>query len=459
MRWRLALLVGASTCLILIAFLVPLALLVRAVAEDRATDLAVNEAQSLVPIVGTAGADDVRLAAERVADQSGRPVTVFLADGTVLGTSVTRTSAVVLASHGESVTVEVDGDREIVVAVQGRPDGTAVIRTVVTREEMTHGVGRSWAVLAGLGMLLVIVGLAVADQLARTLVRPITDLSAVSHRLANAELTARAEPAGPPELRDVAGALNHLAGRIQELLHDERERVADLSHRLRTPLTALRLEAESLGDRQESAQLTAAVDELERAVTGLIREARWRATPAGSDAVATVDAAAIVADRVAFWSVLAEDTGRTLRADLAPGPLPVAVPADDLAAAVDALLGNVFAHTPDGTPFAVWLADLGGLVTLTVADQGPGIPAGLTRRGASSAGSTGLGLDIARRAAQGGGGRLDLYDGEGGGALVVLRLAHLRAAPERPARRRDRVPVRRRGRRGGGHARAGRPSA
>ncbi len=59
---------------------------------------------------------------------------------------------------------------------------------------------------------------------------------------------------------------------------------------------------------------------------------------------------------MAFWSVLAEDTGRTVELDLAPGPLPVAVPADELAAAVDALLGNVFAHTPDGTAFAVRLA-------------------------------------------------------------------------------------------------------
>ena len=60
------------------------------------------------------------------------------------------------------------------------------------------------------------------------------------------------------------------------------------------------------------------------------------------------DAAAVVADRVAFWSALAEDEGRPVRFEPAGGPLPVRVPAGDLAAAVDALLGNVFAHTPDG---------------------------------------------------------------------------------------------------------------
>ncbi|MET8307259.1 HAMP domain-containing sensor histidine kinase [Micromonospora sp. NPDC005173] len=419
MRARLALLVAAVSVLTLIAFLVPLALLVRTVAEDRATVRATADAQSLVPVVGTADAATIRLTVEQLAAESGRPVSVFLPDGTVLGAQTPRTPAVALAERGQSLTGESAAGREVVIAVQGRADGTGVIRTVVPRDELTSGVTRSWLVLALLGVVLVLIGLAVADRLARTLVRPISELSAVSNRLANAELDARVVPAGPAELREVAGALNHLAGRIQVLLLQEREQVADLSHRLRTPLTALRLEAESLRDPDDAARITAAADGLERAVTGLIRQARWRRPPAG---VVTADAATIVGDRVAFWSVLAEDTGRAVTLDLAPGPLPVGVPPDDLAAAVDALLGNVFAHTPDGTSFAVRLAQEAGQVLLTITDEGPGMPAGAVRRGASAAGSTGLGLDIARRAAQAGGGRLELRTGPGGGAQVLLRL-------------------------------------
>jgi signal transduction histidine kinase len=60
--------------------------------------------------------------------------------------------------------------------------------------------------------------------------------------------------------------------------------------------------------------------------------------------------------------------------------------------------------------------------TLTIADSGPGMPSGLVRRGASAAGSTGLGLDIARRAAAASGGRLDIASGERGGAVVTLHL-------------------------------------
>ncbi|WP_328534063.1 HAMP domain-containing histidine kinase [Micromonospora zamorensis] len=419
MRARLALLVAAVSVLTLIAFLVPLALLVRTVAEDRATVRATADAQSLVPVVGTADAATIRLTVEQLAAESGRPVSVFLPDGTVLGAQTPRTPAVALAARGQSLTGESAAGREVVIAVQGRADGTGVIRIVVPQHELTAGVTRAWLVLALLGVILVLIGLLVADRLARTLVRPISDLSAVSHRLANAELDARVTPAGPPELREVAGALNHLATRIQVLLVQEREQVADLSHQLRTPLTALRLEAESLRDPEDAARITAAADGLERAVTGLIRQARWRHSPAGP---AASDAAAIVADRVAFWSVLAEDTGRAVTLDLAPGPLPVGVAADDLAAAVDALLGNVFAHTPDGTSFAVRLAPDAGEVVLSVADEGPGMPVGAVRRGASAAGSTGLGLDIARRAAQTAGGRLELRTGPRGGAQVLLRL-------------------------------------
>ncbi|TYC07196.1 HAMP domain-containing histidine kinase [Micromonospora sp. WP24] len=420
MRRRVVLMVAAVSVLILVAFLVPLALLVRTVAEDRATVRATADAQSLVPVVGTADTATIRLTVEQLAADSGRPVSVYLPDGSVLGTPVPRTPAVALAARGQSLTGESASGREIVIAVQGRTDGTGVIRVAVPRGELTDGVTFAWLVLALLGLLLVLIGLVVADRLARTLVRPIGDLSAVSHRLANAELDARVTPSGPPELREVAGALNHLAGRIQVLLLQEREQVADLSHRLRTPLTALRLEAESLRDPDDASRITAAVDGLERAVTGLIRQARWRRTPAAGPTGS--DAAAIVAERVAFWSVLAEDTGRPVTLDLAAGPLPVGVPADELAAAVDALLGNVFAHTPDGTPFAVRLADAGGQAVLTVADEGPGLPADAARRGASAAGSTGLGLDIARRAAQAAGGRLELRTAAGGGAEVLLRL-------------------------------------
>ncbi|WP_018502676.1 sensor histidine kinase [Parafrankia discariae] len=149
------------------------------------------------------------------------------------------------------------------------------------------------------------------------------------------------------------------------------------------------------------------------------------AAPAGAGApVPGCDTARVVRDRVAFWSVLAEDTGRPLSVEVTELPAPVRLDADTLTAAVDALLGNVFAHTPDGTAFAVTLARRpDGGAEFTVADHGPGLPDDAARRGESRADSTGLGLDIARRAAETSGGRLETTGGPADGAVIIFVLS------------------------------------
>ncbi len=420
MRRRVLLLVAATTSLVLVAFLVPLALLVRTVATERAVLAATADAQALTALVAVADPASLALAVAQVDATSPSQVSVFTADGAVLGAPAPRTPLVELAARGSSASGTVEGGREIVFAVRDPAGRTGVIRTFVTDAALTAGVHRAWLLLAGLGVVLLAVGLLVADRLARSLVRATIDVAAVSHRLARGELDARADPAAPVEVGVVAGALNTLAGRISELLREERETVADLSHRVRTPLTALRLDAEALRQPEDAARIGAGVDAVQRAVSSVIDAARRRATD-----IAECDAAAVVAERVAFWSVLAEDTERDVRTDLAAGPLPVAVGRADLEALVDALLGNVFAHTPDGSAFAVRLGPRpGGGARLLVADAGPGLPAGadVLRRGASGGGSTGLGLDIARRTAEQAGGGLALGRSSGGGLAVTVDL-------------------------------------
>jgi signal transduction histidine kinase len=421
MRRRLALLVAATTSLVLVAFLVPLALLVRTVAADRAVGGATLEAESLASLVTTLDRRALALTVEQAAATGDRPITVFLPDGGMVGTPAGRSRAVELAARGNSVTAQAPRGREILVAVQGLPSGTAVIRAYVSDAELRRGVMRAWLILALLGLALLGLSLLLADRMARSLVGSTRDLASVSHRLAAGELEARARPSGPPELCDVSAALNHLAGRIRELLAQEREAAADLSHRLRTPLTALRLDIESLGDRGDAARVGASVDALERVVNQIIADAR---RPPRSGAPGWCDAVEVVADRVKFWTVLAEDQDRPLTVPAPPSSLPVALDRDELAASVDALLGNVFAHTPEGTAFMVLLepGPTGG-ARLTIADEGPGFgtsdPLG---RGVSGAGSSGLGLDIAKRAAESSGGSLSVSRGDNGGALVVLGL-------------------------------------
>ncbi|GAB2912439.1 sensor histidine kinase [Nonomuraea fastidiosa] len=407
-RW-LALLVAATTSLVLIALLVPMALLIRAVAENGAMSRATAAAESVAVAVGT---PDLPLTVEQVS----RPVTVFLPDGGIVGTPAPRSDAVRLAATGRSVTAAAPGGREVLVSAQS-PGGTAVIRVFVPDDELVRGVREAWLALLLIGLGLMVLGIVLADRLALAVTRPVDGLARVSHRLAGGDLTARAEPGGPPEVRSVALALNHLAGRIDELLAAERESAADLSHRLRTPLTGLRLDAESLRDPEEKARLQARVDALERAVSAVITEARRRTADRES-----CDAAAVVSERVRFWSVLAEDQGRELTVTLPDGPLQVAAGAGELAACLDALLGNVFAHTPEGAAMSVRLQSRPPGALLSVEDAGPGFEPALLERGTSGGGSTGLGLDIARRTAESSGGGLSVSSSELGGARVDLHL-------------------------------------
>lgn len=430
MRRRVLLLVTATAALVLVAFLVPLALLVRTVAAERAVLAATADAQALTALVAVADPAALVVAVAQVDATSPAQVSVFTAGGAVLGAPAPRTPLVELAARGTSASGTVDGGREIVFAVRDPAGRTGVIRTFVTDAALGAGVGRAWLLLAGLGAALLAVSLLVADRLARRVVRATIDLAAVSDRLGRGDLDARADPAAPVEVGVVARALNTLAGRITVLLAEERETVADLSHRVRTPLTALRLDAEALRDPDDAARIGAGVDAVQRAVTSVIDTARRRATAATG-----CDAAAVVADRVAFWSVLAEDTDRAVRTEVAPGPLPVAVGRPELEALVDALLGNVFAHTPDGVAFAVRLTPRpAGGARLLVADAGPGLPPGadVLARGASGGGSTGLGLDIARRTAEQGGGTLAVGPSATGGLAVTVDLAPTRDALTAP---------------------------
>ena len=133
-----------------------------------------------------------------------------------------------------------------------------------------------------------------------------------------------------------------------------------------------------------------------------------------------------------FWSALAGDQNRQYRVVGAHVRIPVPVARAELAAALDAVLGNVFRYTPQGTAFEVGISRRDGWVAVRVDDAGPGIPdpERAMRRGESDQGSTGLGLDIARRAAQSTGGSVSLDRAAMGGASVVMLLADAEARPE-----------------------------
>ncbi|MHC4140032.1 MAG: sensor histidine kinase, partial [Planctomycetota bacterium] len=229
---------------------------------------------------------------------------------------------------------------------------------------------------------------------------------------------------------DVGEAFNFLAGRLEVLLSAERESVADLSHRLRTPMTTLRLQAETLSDPVEAAALIADIDALERAIDRLITEAR---RPSGAEDVPyrAADLAETVQHRASFWQVLADEQGRPTSLLIEPGEYPVAISSAELGALVDTLIENVFTHTGNGIGYILRVRKLAdGRSSLTVQDEGSGFAdLNVLRRGESSRGGTGLGLDIVAKAAERSGGGFRIGNAPGGGAEVVVAFG-LPAPPE-----------------------------
>ncbi len=422
----------ATTSLVVLSLLIPLAKAVSTIPRDRAISNAELRAQALVPAIA-ANPEPVRL--QRVVDQvndlNNDTVSVLLPDGHILGAPFSPSPSVAVAKQGQSLNAQIPGGVEVLTPafVQGQ---TYVVRIVVDDGSLTKGVRSAWAILGVLGVLLIMVAVAVADRLARSIVKPITALAATTRSLAEGQLDARVDPAGPTEVREVGTTLNLLADRIGDLLVTEREAVADLSHRLRTPITALRLDAEALTNPAEVRRITADIDELTQAVDQLIRTARQPTQNSAS----SCELVHVLTERASFWQVLAEDQQREMIVDLPTGPFWVGLSEDDLAAAVDALIGNVFSHTEEDTAFSIQAKGQRDRVVVLVDDCGGGLSEESEVRGVSGSGSTGLGISIVRSTMELAGGSFTLSDSPLGGARARFELPLVRtgrSATDAPA--------------------------
>ena len=426
MRRRISWLVAATTSAVILAFLIPLGMLVRTLAEDRAIAGASQEAQAVATLVAGVNVESQLTDLVGLVDQrSQRATSVLLPDGTLIGTPPpgspkSNAPAVFRARAGEAFTLIQAEQAQVVVPVVTER-GTVVVRTSINKDDLHRGVATAWLTFAGLGAVLMIIAVIGADRLGRRVSAPVSELAAVAHRLRAGELDARAVPRGPGETVELGEALNRLADRIGELLTAEREAVADLSHRLRTPVTALRLDAASVADSELADRLRDHIGHLERTVDAVVKDAR---RPVRSTLGRSCDASSVVRDRVTFWSALAADQARDLTVTIPSTPALAAIDASDLVDVVDALVDNVFAHTPHGTAFSVSLTSSDpNLLQLQVADDGPGTgDSDVARRGHSTGDSSGLGLDIVRRAAAAAGGGLMVVSSPSGGMLAVVTL-------------------------------------
>ena len=455
MRRRILLLVVGMTVLVVLAFAIPLVVLVRNNAYDDGvrslTSQASNVARYLRSVNSTRTDTQISARLDTVHDERA---SVELPGGTVLGrrppgnpdqlpapggfggrpsSAATASSAPGGGDSGAEGTDPTGFGRDLdpltwaggrlvqlrvpIFSAQPGNGQSYTVRIWASNSQLHSGQTGPLSLIGGVALGLLVLGVVAGEVLTRRIVRPLVDTAQTAQRLGSGDTTARAPTDGPEEVAGVGRALNRLADRIDQLIAEERETVADLSHRLRTPLTALRLDAEALPEPAEAERIGGHVTALERMLTAVIHAAR---RPQREGRIPSADASEVVGRRVAFWSALTEDQGRVALVELPAEPLPVRAGAEDLAAAVDALLENVIAHTPEGVAFSVSLSATDTGARLVVADDGPGLPSDEPVRGRSDRGSSGLGLDIARRSAVASGGAMTLGAAPSGGAMITL---------------------------------------
>lgn len=398
--------------------------LLRALADQQVLTGSIQRQLEVLYLVGSTDATALPAAVDSYLRQHqpvGTSTTLYLPDGQVLGVQVRDDSGVTQAIKMREPFRRTQDGALISYRVLVVGQNSYVVRDAVSTEVRNAGVLRRTLVIGALAIVLMAAAALAADRLARRVTEPIQEVAQAADAMREGSLDVRVTEAGMPEVVTLAKALNRLAERVGRLLSAERDAVADLSHRLRTPVTALRLDTEMITDPDVSERLRTHITQLERTVDAIVHDAR---RPTRADATGSCDAAKVVRERVAFWSALAEEQDRPLRTAVPERPLRAKVSANDLSDVVDVLLDNVFAHTDDGVPIEVWVVPRAdGAIVLTVEDGGPGLPAGdIVSRGSSGAGSTGLGLDIARRAAMASGGWLELGQSRLGGALVRVVL-------------------------------------
>jgi len=446
--------------MVALAFLIPLALLVQQLARERA--LAEAERQTAV-VVAVLAVTTEPTAVERAISttEHEQGLAVHNLHGARVGISHARPEDVALAAlQREAVVTEVVGGLSYLEPVD-IGDSIAVVEVFIPEAALSEGVRTAWYALTVVAIGLVAASVLVGDRLAAKVVGSARSLARAAVALGDGDLDVRVQPSGPRELAEAGVAFNRMADRLALLRTNERELVADLSHRLRTPLTVLRLDAESLvepegearglletgemflgtpeeADRRRTIRrIRQAVTTLEHEIDVLIRTTRNVVSAEENTEQDLCDASEVVRDRMQFWTAVAGDQNRPCSVQGIRTPAPVALPRAELVAALDAVLGNVFRYTPQGTAFEVAVSRRDGYVAVRVDDAGSGIadPNRALRRGASDQGSTGLGLDIAKRATLAANGSVNIDRARRlGGASVLMLFRDAEAAPRQASR-------------------------
>lgn len=452
MTRRLLLSYLALAVLILLVLEVPLATLAQRFERQLATSQVEQEANGLAALASDDLTPERRSQLRSVVSgyqlRTGGEVTVVGPDRTILASSShdadedTHEWAPVLtrAMSGQTSAIYTSDERRAygVAAAPVVDDGHLVAAVMLgTPTTFTeHRIHQIWLALAIFAAAAILIAAAVGIVLARSMALPLGRLETTVDRFGRGELSSRAgEEEGPGEVRSLARQFNHMAAQLDELIEAQKRFVADASHQLRSPLTALRLRLENLeatagaADEESIAAVGREVQRLSRIVDGLLTLSRPGESAAG---LVDVAVAGVIAERCDAWSALAAEKEVAIEAASRKHPeVILRMQPGDLDQILDNLLSNAVEVSPAGSRIRVGLyRDGKGRPEVHVRDEGPGLPEEDRKRAfdrfwqgsARPSGHSGLGLAIVQQLAGRNGLEVELRPARPTGldAVVVL---------------------------------------
>jgi signal transduction histidine kinase len=336
-----------------------------------------------------------------------------------------------------------DTDRRLVIASPVIRDGDVIAVVVIDSATgpLRSRILTGWLPIAAGEAAAMLLAVAAAFRLTGWVLRPVRVLDKATHDIATGRLASRVAAAGgPPELRRLAHSFNEMADHVEEVLEQQRSFVADASHQLRNPLSALLLRIDLLGlelpeGSEEFASVRAEGKRLARTLDDLLDLALAEHSRAD---LRVTDVAALAGERIAAWRPVADRRGVELR-QAGPGAVTGWADPVGLASALDAIVDNAVKFTPGGGTVTLTVTPGGDVVTIETADDGPGLDdEELARIGDrfwrsgrhQNVSGSGLGLSIVGALLAAGGATIDYARHEPHGLRVTVSVP--REPPEGP---------------------------
>ena len=330
-----------------------------------------------------------------------------------------------LRVFGAALRAEV-GRRTVFVQVEQKTLDPNYLRMAVIDEFITDG---GWLVIP---FLLILLGVSI--WIVKTALAPITQISALAESIGptNANIRLPVDQM-PREILPLVQSVNAAIDHLEQGLQRQREFNANAAHQLRTPLSVIMANVDTLKEPEIANQLRTDVEQMSRIVSQLLLVARLETVSINLDEIVELnDAAAEIAGSLA---PLALASGKSIELVRSEKPVVIRTSTFAVRAALGNLIENAIKHTPAGTSVRLRVTDH---PSIEVMDCGPGIPSDQHAkvferfwRGDRSGGGAGLGLAIVDRIMKTLQGSVSVGEAPGGGASFTLVFPHTVVVPDR----------------------------